>query len=263
LGLNIFLHNLSIDFLRKGKGRLLASWDDQDWWTHLKKTFMQHFDTLDNGHFYHIYNHGVGMRDLFIDPDNYNNFLKLYDKYVSPVADTYAWVLMKNHFHVLVRIKENRGYRFSNADGSIDTVRFEEVKWETIDLAACEAPVCLKIPQPHLHFSHLFNAYSRYFNIRYNIRGALFERPFRRKRIMDADYLRNVVAYIHYNPVHHGFCNHPLEYPWSSYSTCLSNKTTKLHRDETLAWFGDKAAFELGHAKYDSDLNRTLLEWGD
>ena len=28
----------------------------------------------------------------------------------------------------------------SNADRSVDAVRFEDVKWETIDLSACEAP---------------------------------------------------------------------------------------------------------------------------
>jgi hypothetical protein len=30
----------------------------------------------------------------------------LYDKHISPIADTFAWVLMRNHFHLLVRIKE-------------------------------------------------------------------------------------------------------------------------------------------------------------
>ena len=32
-------------------------------------------------------------------------FVNLYDKYISPVAKTYAWVLMRNHFHLLVKIK--------------------------------------------------------------------------------------------------------------------------------------------------------------
>lgn len=54
--------------------------------------------------FYHIYNRGINSGDLFFEKDNYEHFLRLYDKYISSVADTFAWVLMRNHFHVLARI---------------------------------------------------------------------------------------------------------------------------------------------------------------
>ncbi len=91
------------------------------------------------GKFYHIYNRGVNSCNLFQDSKNYEHFLNLYDKYISPIAFTYSWVLMKNHFHLLVSIKENVAYKYSSADRSIDPVRFEELKWETIDLSACDA----------------------------------------------------------------------------------------------------------------------------
>lgn len=212
---------------------------------------MQIFEPLESGNFYHIYNHGVGGRDLFRKPDNYEYFLSLYDHYLSPVAETYAWVLMPNHFHLLVRIKENIAYKYSNADRSIDAVRFEEVKWQTIERpnnpTASEGPVGAKIPKPHLHFSHLFNAYSRYLNKRFETRGALFERPFKRKLIDNDEYLQQVTLYIHNNPVHHGFCSHPLEYPWSSYQTCISTKKTKLKRNEVVGWFGGDTTFKERH----------------
>ena len=67
---------------------------------------MQSYELLEFGNYYHIYNHGVGGRDLFKKTDNYEYFLDLYEKYISPIAETYAWVLMHNHFHLLVRIKE-------------------------------------------------------------------------------------------------------------------------------------------------------------
>lgn len=104
---------------------------------------MQFIEPLICGNFYHIYNRGIDSCDLFRDNDNYEYFLGLYDKFISPVADTYAWVLMRNHFHFLVRIKENVVYKYSNnnADRSNDavrledTVKFEEVKWQTINLS--------------------------------------------------------------------------------------------------------------------------------
>ena len=193
---------------------------------------MQPFEKLDAGQFYHIYNHGVGERDLFREPDNYEYFLGLYDKYISPIAETYAWCLMPNHFHLLIRIKEEEGigyYKKLNSDRSSDSVRFQT----TTDLSEFGEPGRvdvnnLKRPIPSKHFSHLFNAYSKYINTRYETRGALFERPFKRKLIDNKDYLRQVILYIHNNPVHHGFCSHPLEYPWTSYLTCTSVKKTKL-----------------------------------
>jgi len=238
---------------------------------------MQDFEKLISGNYYHIYNRGINSYNLFNEVSNYEHFLELYDTYISPVADTYAWVLMPNHFHFLVRIKENVVYRYSNADRSMDTVRFEKHKWETItlpDLSACKAPdsvkaseapdsvkaseiaasnmaanqvANVKVPKPHLHFSHLFNAYSTYINKRYSRHGSLFERPFKRKLIDNEKYLKNVVVYIHNNPVHHGFCEHPMEYPWSSYLNCLSESPAMLMREEVISWFGDKNNFRLAH----------------
>ena len=211
-------------------------------------------EKLENGNYYHIYNHAVGGLNLFDSPDNYEYFLSLYDKYISPIAETYAWVLMPNHFHILVRIKEDVVYKYSNSDGSIDAVRFSELKWKTTNRTASAGPVCVKNVDPSKHFSHCFNAYTKYFNKRYQTWGTLFERPFRRKRIEKERYLKNLVVYIHNNPVHHGFCSHAIEYPWSSYLSCLSDKETKLQRDAVLSWFGDKANFKFIHEKGGMDV---------
>ncbi len=67
---------------------------------------MQQIEPLNYGKFYHIYNRGINSCDLFYENTNYEYFLGLYDKHISHMANTYAWVLMKNHFHLLVRIKE-------------------------------------------------------------------------------------------------------------------------------------------------------------
>jgi REP element-mobilizing transposase RayT len=185
---------------------------------------MQQFELLEHGQFYHIYNHAVGGLDLFRDVNNYEYFLELYDKYISPVADTYAWVLMKNHFHLLVRIK--------NVEERLNLTGFENLSG---------------LKPLHQHFSNLFNAYTKAYNKYHQTRGSLFERPFKRKLIDSDDYLRQVVLYIHNNPVHHGFCEHPLEYPWSSYITCTSIKPTKLKREAVIEWFNDRTNFNAVH----------------
>ncbi|WP_339612080.1 hypothetical protein [uncultured Planktosalinus sp.] len=54
---------------------------------------------------YHIYNRANGNEQLFLSDDNYRYFLKKYDNYIAPIADTFCYCLMPNHFHFLVRIK--------------------------------------------------------------------------------------------------------------------------------------------------------------
>ena len=178
---------------------------------------MEAIQPLENGKYYHIYNRGINSGILFKEKSNYEYFLKLYDIHMEPMAETYAWCLMKNHFHFLIRIKE------------IDEITTEK-----------------KIP-PSQSFSNLFNAYTKAFNKKYNRHGGLFERPFRRKSIEEDSYFQNLVAYIHNNPVHHNICEHPLHYPWSSYTTCLSDKPTKLKRKEVIALFDDIENFKYVH----------------
>lgn len=45
---------------------------------------------LENGKYYHIYNRGNNGIDLFYDKENYLHFLKLYQKYIDPIAETFA-----------------------------------------------------------------------------------------------------------------------------------------------------------------------------
>jgi len=60
---------------------------------------------LEYGKFYHLYNRGINGCALFYSAKHYQHFLRLYEKYISAVAETYAWVLMGNHFHFLVKVK--------------------------------------------------------------------------------------------------------------------------------------------------------------
>lgn len=60
---------------------------------------------LDLGVTYHIYYRGNNGETIFPEEQNYANFMQLYSKYIAPIADTFAYCLLRNHFHFLIRIK--------------------------------------------------------------------------------------------------------------------------------------------------------------
>jgi hypothetical protein len=60
---------------------------------------------LEDGEYYHIYNRGNNGENLSFEGRNYRHFLNLYAQHVVAVADTYAYCLLRNHFHVLIRVK--------------------------------------------------------------------------------------------------------------------------------------------------------------
>nr|WP_321410920.1 hypothetical protein [uncultured Carboxylicivirga sp.] len=254
----------------------------------------QPLEKIDPGSFYHIYNRGINSCNLFIMEDDYKHLLLLYEKYIDPIAEIYSYVLLPNHFHLLVRIKENVKYRYSmeevikthaqnvvrssdvtisNADRSKDAVGLEINKWETVSLPdGAEGPSALKendlsnpvrsadagrldtvrLPDATRHFSHFFNAYAKYYITRYNRHGALFERPFKRKRVDSNEYLKNLLIYIHTNPVHHGFVSNALEYGWSSYLDYLTG-TNPIYQRCMEDYFGDINNFRACHQSIDFD----------
>jgi len=178
---------------------------------------------LEFGNYYHIYNRGNNGINVFLEDENYYHFLRLYAKYIEPIAETYAWCLLKNHFHLLVRIKEN-----------VEIIE-SDLTYNTTDKP--------KVIEPSRQFSHLFNAYTQAINKRHHRTGSLFEKNFERKLVTTENYFQQLIYYIHNNPVHHGFVKQMSLYPWSSYETIVSDKPTMLKRDEVIKLFGDKENF--------------------
>lgn len=63
-------------------------------------------DNLEPGFFYHIFNRGINGGKVFLNDDNRLFFLRKVSLYLLPVAELYAYCLMPNHFHLMIRIKE-------------------------------------------------------------------------------------------------------------------------------------------------------------
>jgi len=60
---------------------------------------------ITHGMFYHIYNRWNNHENIFIQEWNYTYFMELWWKHLNPIADTWAYCLLRNHFHATVYIR--------------------------------------------------------------------------------------------------------------------------------------------------------------
>jgi len=195
---------------------------------------MQKTVPIEYGEYYHIYNRGNNRENIFFEERNYEHFLKLYVKYIQPVADTYAYCLLKNHFHFLVRIK---------------TV--EELTSEVFKTSEVSVP--LKLLNPTQQFANWLNSYTKAINKAYQRVGSLFQSRFGRIRIDSDSYFIQLVTYIHRNPEKHGFVDDFRTYPYSSYHAISHQKTTQIKSEKVLGWFGNLDTFNHYHQTLDND----------
>jgi putative transposase len=184
---------------------------------------------LIGGYYYHIYNRGNNGENLFIEERNYQYFFALYTRYIFPIADTYAYCLMKNHFHLLVRLHEDKD---------------ENKDWQSLLFSKA--------------FSNLFSTYTKAINHTYHRTGSLFEKPFKRILVDSDSYLIHLISYIHHNPQKHSFTNDFRTYPYSSYQTIQQQKKSRLDSKQVIAWFGNLQTFE--NQNVDEPTIRHLIE---
>ncbi|MDD3625895.1 MAG: transposase [bacterium] len=113
--------------------------------------------------FYHITNRGERKEKIFLRDIDYMVFYRyLVELWSELDFDLNAYVLMPNHFHLLI-------YRRNSSLGEI------------------------------LH--RLETRYAEYFNKEYNLVGHVYQERYHSFIIANQNYLKNVVYYIHRNPI--------------------------------------------------------------
>jgi len=196
--------------------------------------------------FYHIYNRTNGKEKLFLVADNYYYFLRQLKKYISPIADFYAYCLILNHFHFVIKIK---------SEEELELFFEEKLKNRNENLSKGFEPSNEQDLQGFQNlgglisqqFSNFFNSYSKAFNKMHNRKGSLFAPNFKKKLITDKTYLQQVILYVHLNPVKHQLSLDFSDYPYSSYESILSEQPTLIKRKEVLSLFDDEDNFKFVH----------------
>lgn len=124
---------------------------------------------LEPDKFYHIYNHAIGKENFFEMDADYLWFLSKLKKYIVPLCDMYSFCLMSNHFHFVLRIKNE--IEIKNILNKLNTGRLSVEERMAKDEAYLSNAVSQQI-------GNLFNAYAKYFNY---VHKNSFRCSFRRK----------------------------------------------------------------------------------
>jgi REP element-mobilizing transposase RayT len=200
---------------------------------------MQTVIPLTPGCYFHIFDRGVNRENIFREERNCAYFLALYVRHATPVAQTYAYCLLRNHFHLLVRIRTHTKAVSESASISVTPALASKA------------------------FNNFLTAYAKGMNKTYDRSGALFQHHFGRIPVTSDRYFVALVRYIHHNPLKHGFVENFRDWPYSSYQNLLSKEPTPLARTAVLNWFGGLRGLRKLHAARKGELDLDRLIGGD
>jgi putative transposase len=127
---------------------------------------------------YHIMLRGANRQEIFHDDEDCIKFLDIIEKYkMKSEVEVYAWCLMSNHIHLLIR------------EGNED----------------------ISITMKRIGVSFVW-----FYNWKYRTTGHLFQDRFKSECVETNKYLLTVIRYIHQNPVKAGIIDRPDQWRWSS-----------------------------------------------
>lgn len=131
------------------------------------------------GAFYHILSRGNERKDIFLDDKDRRMFLNVIGEMSERFEiSIFAYVLMTNHYHILIRTQRAN---LSKA-----------MQWLGV-------------------------TYTRRFNNRHSRSGHLFEGRFKSIIVQNDAYMMQLSCYIHRNPLRAGIIKSLSDYKWSSY----------------------------------------------
>jgi len=153
------------------------------------------------GALYHVISRGNQRQRLYKDDEDYRRFKALLGEAVKGHSLTlYAYVLMPNHFHLLLEVSR--------------------------------APLSKAMQS-------LLYRYTRHYNHRYRKIGHLFQGRYQAILCDRDSYLMELIRYLHLNPVRARLISDPSRYRWSSHGDYLRGKSeTGLAVDRALALWG-------------------------
>ncbi len=178
----------------------------------------------------HLTQRAAGKEPLFLEDEDYLFMLYLLKRNAKEFCfDIFAYALMPNHIHLLIRLTEDN---LSKGMGNI------------------------------------FREYAIYFNTKYERKGHVFGGAFRQALCLNDSYLVIASLYIHLNPMKANLVDDPVKYQWSSCGLYIEpfKKETFINYGFILKFLDEnieKARIDYGKALYDSMALQIQGNWID
>lgn len=155
---------------------------------------------------YHILLRGINRQAIFEDENDRKVFLETIGMYKAEYhCQVYAYCLMNNHVHLLIKINDDKLHMFMRKVGS---------------------------------------KYVYWYNWKYNRVGGLFQDRYKSEPVEDDSYFLTVLRYIHQNPVKAGICLDVAEYKESSFNDYIHPGPGQITDTEfALSLLADKTQF--------------------
>jgi putative transposase len=204
---------------------------------------------------FHIFNHANGFENVFREKENFRYFLEKYYLYISPIAETYAYCLMPNHFHLVIRIRKRQTIEALIRNKNIKDLAVTNISKLTTFSKVLnfgnveEVKITDKVIERYLskQFANLFSCYTQSFNKVYHRMGSLFIKNFKREPIFDKQHFLNMIVYTHRNPIKQGFRKNYTEWDFSSYQEITNGVCDHIAVIKLLKMTGGLAIFKEMH----------------
>jgi putative transposase len=198
--------------------------------------------------FYHIIAKAVDGINLFANDENKSFFLKRVAHYIPGFADVYAYCLLNNHVHCLIKPKST--YKIEAHLKALEKEALTITQKKFLEnIAVFDFNELIET-----QLNYLFVSYVRSFNKVYHRKGGMFNKPFRCIEVQNDFHFSQLIIYIHANPLKHKLMKDFTKYHWSSYQAIISNGNTLIKRSEVLEWFSGRENFIQTH-KVQSDFH--------
>ncbi len=155
---------------------------------------------LKSNAYYHVYNQGLGKREIFLDSEDYKMFLYYLDIYTSSLVEVEARYPELPH-----RLKSN------NLSSEIKLIAYCLMPDHFHLLVKQQTPDAL----PKL-MKQITNGYTTYFNAKYKRAGGVVQGRYRAVIIESEFLVLEMVRFVHLNPQASGLSSDPRNYTWSS-----------------------------------------------
>lgn len=190
------------------------------------------------GSYYHIRFRSIDGLKLFQCQENRDFYLQQFAIYFQSVMDCFAFGLLENHSHFIVRIKNTTGLL-----GSISSIP-RQFRTKPMQMFSenpnSDNAVGTMIER---QVNSFMASYAKAINKLNSRKGGLFQSPFRRSLITHEQYLRHAIIYTHANAQKHGIVKDFREYQHTSYHEILAGNSENVNVDFVIDLFGGREMY--------------------